>query len=234
MLGDDPRVPLNTYIYFHVIIIISKNIPGVDPLVRSIWYRRTFPPHEMVPKKLDPQVRNYWFISLVSSVCLLLLIFTPVFYIISMVYGEMVYMGLFVVIGASISSAALWSYAAYPHFSYRVCEDGLEIRQRYLRKKSSFLPYDSIAELKVSQNLFERLFGLKTIYVRTVGWDDDVSDTVIQGTTNPYAIINKVELASDISHFPAPVEPTPRWVGPSSVYYENPWGYGANRSVPCY
>jgi len=205
-------------------------------LVRSVWHRRYPTNPRIISKKLDPRVRNYWFISLVCSIGALLLVFSPIFYMGFMVFGDIIYLGLFATMGLCIFGAAVWSYAAYPHHSYTVGRESLQVRHGLLKKRNECIPYNSIKEMKVSQSAFERLFGIKSIYVHTAGWDNNVRDTIIQGTTNPYSIINKVEIASDMYNYQQ-AEPEVQddpWIGPAPINSRNDWGRSVHRPIPAY
>lgn len=64
-----------------------------------------------------------------------------------------------------------WPAIAYRHTSYRVAEDGIEIRRGVVWRKIVNVPRSRVQHTDVSQGPLERRYGLGTLVIYTAGTD---------------------------------------------------------------
>lgn len=63
----------------------------------------------------------------------------------------------------------IYSWVWYKNFYFNFSQDKGEIRSKVIGQSTSYLYYDRIQNINVSQSLFDRLFGICTIAIETAG-----------------------------------------------------------------
>ena len=70
--------------------------------------------------------------------------------------------------------------------TFTVGEKGVEKSFNFISTGQTFIEYLKIQDLKVSQGVIERIFGLGTIYVNSAGSPE--AEILFQGIKDPYAV----------------------------------------------
>ena len=89
-----------------------------------------------------------------------------------------------------------WIWLWHRNFVYIIKKDELVIRKGILLRRNNAIPYNKIRNVQRLQGILERLFGLCTISIETVGIPLEFPDSSIPGMLNcrelPEAILNKM------------------------------------------
>ena len=63
----------------------------------------------------------------------------------------------------------VWAYLQYRHHGYATTEDALVIRRGFIRRMTWYMPIEKFHVFYLTQSIFQRRLGLKTLFVDTAG-----------------------------------------------------------------
>ncbi len=63
----------------------------------------------------------------------------------------------------------LWAYLQYRHHGYAATDDALVIRRGFIRRMTWYIPIEKFHVFYLTQSIFQRRLGLKTLFVDTAG-----------------------------------------------------------------
>lgn len=77
--------------------------------------------------------------------------------------------GAFLVVALLVIAALYWPRIEHRHMSYRIDEEGLEIRRGVFWRHQNTVPLGRVQHADVSQGPLQRMFGVGTLVVHTAG-----------------------------------------------------------------
>lgn len=124
----------------------------------------------------------------------ILLVMTDVLNQLLLADGMMSYIGLFgltfaIFIGMATGFGG-YTYLNLRTRSYALDNDGVEVREGFLKQEARRLPYNRISNVTLCQNVWERLFDAGTLKLQTVGSGD--AELWLRGIDTPEETADRI------------------------------------------
>jgi uncharacterized membrane protein YdbT with pleckstrin-like domain len=124
--------------------------------------------NEEFVKKLQPHPLAYFFYYLGGGLIMLT----------SLWFGAInFFIGLFIVLLTEIIRRAE---------SFLILETGVSREFKFVSTVKTFAEYEKIQDIKVSQNLVDRIFGIGNVFINTAG--SPSAEIIFRGIKNPYEV----------------------------------------------
>lgn len=179
---------------------------AVSPL---LWAARRrpggLPAGSAVTQSLDPNLKHMWRIfdgsvswlvgtGLAAGGCIIVYFKAPeMWFMPAWICAAVISLLLFI-------HALCWPMVSYRHRSYRVDNQGLEIRRGVFWKTSLYVPRSRVQHTDVNQGPIERYFGLSHLVIHTAGTSN--ASVTLEGLAKEIAVELRDHLVSAGSHGP--------------------------------
>lgn len=130
--------------------------------------------HPLDPRWISLRRLTTWIVSAFISFTLLITVVILFILRVDSAWIGIVGFAVLVVIGMLIWLAVRWPVIQYEHISYRVSEDGIEIKRGVIWQSIINVPRTRIQHTDVSQGPLERSHGLGTLVMHTAGTSNAV------------------------------------------------------------
>jgi len=134
---------------------------------------------------LDPGVRIYWSIGVISGGIILWIILMLVAgFTMDNILGidkGMFPLLFFTIVVLLILPYLVWTELNYHNYTYQFRKKRIVIRKGVLNKERTVIPYIKIQNVNINRNLLQRSLGIATIKIETAGTNPWESEGVIDG-----------------------------------------------------